>query len=319
MTASSPPGRGRQDPARGILLKILSILGIMGMTSAIKALEGTVPPGEVVFFRSLFALPPILVWLALRGDLPGALAARNRWGHVWRSLAGVTAMSLMFVSLALLPLTEVVAITYAAPLFITVFAALILGERIRLYRITAILIGFAGVSLVMWPRLTALGEAEASLAQALGALAALGAAVMMGVAQTFVRGLSKTETTGAIVFWFTSASTLMTGLTLPFAWVTPSAEQLLLLAAAGLAGGVGQTLLTAAYRYAEAGVIAPFEYVSMILAVAIGWFVFGEAPTLLVICGAALVSAGGILILWRERQLGLARDRSRKVKGPTLG
>ncbi|MGM0585515.1 MAG: DMT family transporter [Pseudomonadota bacterium] len=321
MSAPQTPqdGRPRPNPFTGILLKVLSVAVIMGMTSSVKALDGAIPAGEMVFFRSLFALPPIFVWLLARGGLPGALATRNPAGHAWRSVAGVAAMSLMFVGIGLLPLTEVVAITYAAPLFITLFAALILGERIRLYRMSAVGIGFLGVSLVMYPRLTALTDAEASLAEGLGALAALGAAVMMGIAQTFVRGLSKTETTAAIVFWFTLASTILTALTLPFAWVTPDVTQFALLVAAGVSGGVAQILLTAAYRYAEAGVIAPFEYVSMIMAVAIGFFVFGEVPTLVVLGGAALVTTGGILIIWRERQLGRDRDRSRRARGSALG
>ena len=121
------------------------------------------------------------------------------------------------------------------------------------------------------------------------------------------------------MFWFTAACTVMTGLALPFFWQTPDATQWLLLLTAGTAGGVGQILLTSSYRYAEAAVIAPFEYVSMILAVAIGWFVFGEAPTLVVLGGAALVTLSGILIIWRERRLGIERRASKSVRQPPLG
>lgn len=313
------------NPLTGIALKVASVAVLMLLSGSVKALEGAVPPGEVVFFRSLLALPPIVIWLMIRGDFPGALATRRPVGHALRSLAGTGAMSMMFVALSLLPLTEVIAITYAAPLFITLFAAALLGERIRLYRMTAVAVGFAGVLLVMWPRLTLLGGAEgaatdpAAADHALGAVVALGAAVMMGLAQTQVRGLSKVETTAAIVFWFTLSSTILALFTLPFGWIMPTPWQLALLVTGGLAGGVGQIMLTAAYRYAEAGVIAPFEYTSMILAVAVGWFVFGEAPTLLVLAGAGLVTAGGILIIWRERQLGLERNASRRAKLPPIG
>ncbi|MDF2235849.1 DMT family transporter [Albimonas sp. CAU 1670] len=324
MTAPASAPQDAPNPFTGILLKVISVGVLMGLTSSVKALDGEIPTVEVLFFRSFFALPPIVIWLALRGELPGGLRTPNPMGHVWRSLAGMAAMGCMFMALSLLPLTEVVAITYAAPLFITVFAAIFLGERLRLYRMAAIGLGFAGVLLVMAPRL--LGEdpgaAEAAArwgSPALGALIALTAAVMMGLAQTFVRGLSKTETTAAIVFWFTAACTVMAGLALPFAWKTPDAEQWLLLIAGGTAGGVGQILLTSSYRYAEAAVIAPFEYVSMILAVAIGFFLFGEAPTLVVIAGAALVTVSGILIIWRERRLGIERRASRSARTPPFG
>ncbi|MGR3783628.1 MAG: DMT family transporter [Albimonas sp.] len=329
-TASGPAEP--PNPFTGILLKVVSVAVLMGLTSSVKALDGAIPTVEVLFFRSFFALPPIVIWLALRRDLPGGLRTPNPMGHVWRSLAGAAAMSCMFLALTMLPLTEVVAITYAAPLFITVFAAMFLGERVRLYRLAAVALGFLGVLLVMAPRLV--GDEGGGLSTAgvepgdedigwgspaVGAMIALVAAVLMGLAQTFVRGLSKTETTAAIVFWFTAACTVMTGLALPFFWQTPDATQWLLLLTAGTAGGVGQILLTSSYRYAEAAVIAPFEYVSMILAVAIGWFVFGEAPTLVVLGGAALVTLSGILIIWRERRLGIERRASKSVRQPPLG
>ncbi len=309
----------RLNPLTGIMLKVCSVAVLMGLTSSIKALGDAIPIGEMLFFRSFLALVPILAWLVWRGDFPRALRTERTWGHVWRALAGVCAMGLTFIALGLLPLTEVVAITYAAPLFITLFAALFLGERIRLYRMAAVALGFCGVLLVMLPRLTAFGDASAGGTAALGAFAALCAAVFMGLAQTFVRGLSKVETTAAIVFWFTLASTGITALSLPFGWVTPTGEQMLLLCTAGLAGGVGQILLTSSYRYAEAAVIAPFEYVSMVLAIAVGWFIFGEAPTWLVISGAGLVTLAGILIIWRERQLGLKHDEARRARTSPLG
>ncbi|WP_339949038.1 DMT family transporter [uncultured Albimonas sp.] len=337
MTASAapPPAADPSDapnPFTGILLKVISVAVLMGLTGSVKALDGSIPTVEVLFFRSFFALPPIVIWLALRRDLPGGLRTPNPMGHVWRSLAGAGAMSCMFLALTLLPLTEVVAITYAAPLFITLFAALFLGERLRLYRMAAVGVGFLGVLLVMAPRL--LGDESGALSTsgiepgeegarwgspALGVLIALVAAVMMGLAQTFVRGLSKTETTAAIVFWFTAACTVMAGVLLPFVWQTPDATQWLLLLTAGTAGGVGQILLTSSYRYAEAGVIAPFEYVSMVLAVAVGWFIFGEAPTLVVLGGAGLVTVSGILIIWRERRLGIERRASRSARQTPLG
>ena len=136
------------------------------------------------------------------------------------------------------------------------------------------------------------------------------------LAQVFVRRLVMTEQTSAIVFWFSITSTILGLLTLPFGWVVPSLREAVLLVSIGLLGGLGQILMTSSYRYADASLVAPFEYVSMLLALAIGWFVFGEAPTLVMLAGAALVIAAGILIIWRERQLGLERTRQRKAMSP---
>ena len=105
-------------------------------------------------------------------------------------------------------------------------------------------------------------------------------------------------------------------LTLPFGWVMPDARTFALLVTTGFLGGIGQIFLTSAYRYGEASLVAPFEYVSMILSVAIGWFLFSEAATPVMLAGASLVILAGILIIWRERKLGLERNRQRKVMTP---
>ena len=109
----------------------------------------------------------------------------------------------------------------------------------------------------------------------------------------------------------------MLGLTtLPFGWIMPDTTTAMLLVGSGILGGVAQILLTSAYRLADASLVAPFEYVSMLLAIAIGWYVFAEAPTPVVLIGAALVIGAGIAIIWRERQLGLERSRQRKAMTP---
>ena len=124
------------------------------------------------------------------------------------------------------------------------------------------------------------------------------------------------EKTAAIVFWFSVTSTTMSLATLPFGWVWPTAWEAALLVGAGLMGGVGQIFLTTSYREADASVIAPFDYASMIFALLIGWFVFKEVPTWTMLGGAALVVTAGIVIIWREHQLGLERARQRKAMTP---
>jgi drug/metabolite transporter (DMT)-like permease len=161
-----------------------------------------------------------------------------------------------------------------------------------------------------------LGPATAGAAEALGAMLVLGSAVFAALAQVFIRKLVATEGTAAIVLWFSVSASGLALVTLPFGWVWPSPRLWVLLVTTGLLGGVGQILLTAAYRQADASLIAPFDYASMLFALLIGWFVFAEMPTATMLAGAAIVVLAGILIIWRERWLGLERARQRKAMTP---
>ena len=142
------------SPLRGIALKLGAITLFSAMAALVKAGVAQVPTGEAVFFRSFFAMPVIVVWLAMRGDLSTGFRTRHPMGHLWRGLIGVSAMGCGFGALGLLPLPEVTALGYAAPLLTVIFAAILLGERIRLFRITAVVLGLVGVCVVLWPRLT---------------------------------------------------------------------------------------------------------------------------------------------------------------------
>ncbi len=289
------------------------------MFALIKATSQDVPPGEAVFFRSLFALPVLIVWLILRGDFPQKLKARDPMGHVWRGLMGTFAMASGFFAIGLLPLPEVVAIGYAAPLLVTMLAAMFLGEKIRLVRLSALLLGFFGVMLILSPRLTIMETEVTTRLQTIGAMAALMAALFSALAQVFARKLVATETTGSIVFYFSLMSTFLALLTLPYGWKIPSSEQAFLLVSAGLLGGVGQILLTESYRHAEVAVIAPFEYCSIILALLFGYFVFNEYPTGIMMVGVALIITAGIIIIERERRLGIKRTGKARSTVPNQG
>jgi drug/metabolite transporter (DMT)-like permease len=304
-----------QRPLRGIALKLASVLVFIVMASLIKAVSAHVPPGQTVFFRSFFAIPVILVWLTMRHELTTGFRAQSPLGHFWRGFAGTLAMGLGFAGLAYLPLPEVTAIGYAAPLLTVVFAAMFLGEEVRAFRITAVAIGLAGVMIVLAPRLSVL-DGGAGHAQALGAMLVLTSAVFAALAQVFVRKLVMTEKTPAIVFWFSVTASVLALTTLPFGWVWPTAWEATLLVTAGLLGGVGQILLTSSYREADASLVAPFDYASMIFALGIGYFVFAEVPTRTMLLGAGIVIFAGCLIIWRERQLGLERARQRKAMTP---
>jgi drug/metabolite transporter (DMT)-like permease len=303
------------NPLRGIALKLVSVLIFITMSAMIKATADHVPPGQTVFFRSAFAIPVILVWLMWRHELSTGLRTRNPFGHVWRGLMGTLAMGLGFASLAYLPLPEVTAIGYTAPLLTVVFAAMFLGEQVRAFRISCVVLGMVGVLIVVSPRLTVI-NGSADPAEAFGAMLVLSSAVFAALAQVFVRKLVQVEQTAAIVFWFSVTATLLSLLTLPYGWVMPTRTEAGLLVMAGLMGGVGQIFLTSSYRSADASVVAPFDYASMLFALAFGWFFFDEVPTLTMLAGATLVITAGVLIILRERQLGMARARQRKAMTP---
>lgn len=302
-------------PLRGIALKLASVLVFIVMSSLIKATAQHVPAGEAVFFRSFFAIPVIVAWLAMRRELSSGFKAVAPLGHVWRGLMGTLAMGMGFAGLAYLPLPEVTAIGYAAPLLTVIFAAMFLGEEVRVFRIASVILGLVGVLIVLSPRLTVLQGATGH-AEALGAMLVLGGAVFAALAQVFVRKLVLTERTPAIVFYFSLTATTLSLVTLPFGWVWPSPFEAALLVAAGLLGGVAQIFLTSSYREADASLVAPFDYASMLFALGIGYFVFAEVPTWTMMAGAVLVVTAGCLIIWRERKLGLERARGRKAMTP---
>ena len=303
----------RNLPATAVALKVIAVFLFTCMAAMIKAATESVPAGQALFFRCFFSIPVILLWLWSRNELREGLIPKSLTGHIWRGVFGTTAMGMTFAGLMLLPLPEVTAIGYATPIFTVIFAAIFLGERIRLFRISAVALGLVGVLIVMWPRLSVNDLSDAAT---IGALLVLGASVLRALVQIFIRQMVKTEHTAAIVFWFMTTATVMSLTTIPFGWVMPSAWDAGLLITAGAIGAVAQILVTSSYRFGAASMLAPFDYTSMIFAVLIGWLIFSELPTLVMILGSTLVIAGGALIIWRERQLGKEHRRARSVTDP---
>jgi len=295
---------------RGILLMISAISLFVVMGSLVKAAV-RIPSGETVFFRAFCSMPVICLWLAVRGELNSGLRVTSWRSHALRGLAGSVAMGLGFFGLKLIPLPEATAIRFVTPILLVIFAAFFLGEKIRLIRLSAVLVGLVGVMIVMWPRLS-LDMNDLAL---VGALVTLGSAMLAALAQVFLKSMAGTERTTAIVFWFSLTASCLALLTVPFGWVMPEGVEWVYLIGAGLVGGIGQILLTSSYKYADASTLAPFTYVSMIWALIIGYFVFGEVPTVPMLAGAALVISAGVAIVLRERQLGLKRAAEARVHG----
>jgi drug/metabolite transporter (DMT)-like permease len=301
------------NPMRGIAMKVLSIMLFISMQSMVKLAGPGIATGEITFFRSFFALVPIMGWLAFRGQLGGSFKTANPMGHFYRGFVGVSSMGLGFYGIVHLPLPEAIAIGYAMPLFAVIAGAVLLGEDVRRYRWGAVAAGFIGVLVILWPRLTLFDSGKLGPNEFAGVMAVLFSAALAAVAMVHVRQLVRTERTPTIVLYFSLSSAIFSLGTLPFGWAWPSWEQATLLICAGFVGGIGQILLTESYRYAEVSTIAPFEYTSIIWGTIFGYYLFGDLPGGTLLFGAAIVIGAGIFILFREtrRQIDTGRkDRT---------
>lgn len=310
--------------ATGILLKLLSTMAFTCMSTLVRVAGREVPVGQVVFCRSFFALIPLFLMLAFRREIMEAFQYTSFRSHMKRGVIGATGMFSGFVGLTLLPLADSTAISYAAPLMVVPLAYFLLGEQVRVYRWTAVAIGFVGVLVILWPHLDIAALSSRTEAQRHGAMFALGGAVCAAFATIQVRRLVNTETTASIVFTFMALCAVLALLTWPLGqyvpfigqWVVPSPWQAFILVMVGVFGGLGQIFLTISYRHADTSLIAPFEYFSMIWAIIMGYLVFADLPSIYVITGGGIVVASGIFVIWREQKLGLERARQRKVATP---
>ena len=301
--ATPTPDREAARRGRAIALMILGVGLFSIMDALVKWLGESYPTVQLVFFRSLFAFIP-LGFLVFRDGVSQALRMNDRQGHLLRATVGVIALWAFFYAFAHMPLADVIAITFAAPVFVTALSVPLLGEKVGVRRWCAVLVGFLGVLIMVQP--------GAGVFQTV-ALVPLGGVVFYALAMVFVRKLSRTETSASIVFYFTLACTLVSGAALPFSWVTPEPWDWALLVALGLIGGMAQITFTRAVSLADVSVIMPFEYTAMLWAVVLGFFIWGEVPGNNIWIGVAIVMASGLYILYREASLGLVRGRARKL------
>ncbi len=295
-------GAPRADaPFAGILYKISATLGFAAMAACIKAAGEGYPVGEVVFFRSAFALPPVLIWAWMAGNLQDAWRTRNPWMHVSRSTIGIAAMAMSFIALADLPLADWTVIGFAMPIFATILAASLLNEPVGSWRAGAVVAGFVGVLVIVGPKL--------SFEHGVPALIMLCSTLCAGMVIVIIRRISRTETGISIAFYFMLSCTLASAATLPFAWKTPDTYGLILLIASGVFGGLAQVCNTFAYAKAQPSLLGPFDYTGLIWAVILGVAIFDDWPDWTVWVGAVIIVGSGLVIAWRERQLGLQKQR----------
>jgi drug/metabolite transporter (DMT)-like permease len=289
MSAPLSPSLSSSTAARAIGLMMMAVFLFAVMDAMIKWQGAVYPVLQIVFFRSAFGLlisiGPVL------HDGRRLLATKRPWLHLLRALLGFGALFCFFEAFVRMPFADVYAISFASPLFITALSVPFLGEKVGWRRWTAVGVGLVGVLLMVRP-----GAGVFEVA----AMIALAGTLCYAVAMILVRLLARTDSNIAIVFYFGIMATFLSGLTLPFVWVTPAWEDLLWLALIGIIGGAAQLILTQSFRMAPVSLLTPFEYVAMLWAVLFGWLFWRELPDPYFYAGAPLVVASGLYILHRE-------------------
>jgi drug/metabolite transporter (DMT)-like permease len=228
---------------------------------------------------------------------PGFASLRTRrvWAHVGRMALGLGAMGLNFLAFILLPLAEATTIGFSVPIFSVVLAAIVLGEPTGKWRWSAVAAGFAGVLLTVQP-----GRGDVPL---LGASVALVAALMTASVTIVIRRLGATERAATTVFWFAVSSLVPLALAMLVFARSHDPVTWMLLAGMGLAGGLAQLTLTGALRLAPVALVMPMDYTSLLWALLLGSWIFGELPTPWIWIGAPVIIASGLVIVWREHRL----------------
>jgi drug/metabolite transporter (DMT)-like permease len=299
---ADPPA---QRPLYALLLRLAAAATLSLMLALVKlASESGLSLPEILFWRQLPTIPLILLLFWATGRL-GKLRSSRMGQHSIRAILGLIGMTLNFGAVTLLPLAEATSFNFTAAIWAVVLSALILHEKVGIWRWSAVVLGFTGVLVIAQP-----GDGHIPL---LGAAVALGAAFMIALISIYIRDLTKTEDSLTIVFYFSLFSVPLLALSLPFVWQTKNAEQWFYLLALGGSGLLGQYLLTSALRYGSVASVIVMDYSALIWATLFGWSLFGLLPTTTTWLGAPLIVGAGLLIAWREHQL------SRPTRNLTVG
>ena len=280
---------------RGIVLRILAGMALAVMFAGVKwVADHGVGLIESLFYRQLGTTLAAILFVGLSSGF-ASLRTRRMGGHVVRMSVGLVAMGLNFLAFTLLPMAEATAIGFSVPIFSTLLAAILLGEKTGLWRWGAILAGFAGVLVIVQP-----GSGHIALT---GGLVAIAAALSTACATIAIRRLGATEAAATTVFWFGASSLIPLGLAMPFVGQAHSAQVFAVIGVIAVAGGAAQLFLTGALRLAPVALVMPMDYLSLLWASLLGFLVFSQLPSHWTLVGAPLVIGAGLVILWREQRL----------------
>ena len=283
----------RADRLRGILL-MLAAVGVFSIMDALmKQLTLRYPPLQVAFLRGASSLPFVFLTYFLTGRL--RMLRPVRWGlHVLRALFAVLMMWGFLWALARASLADTYAIFMSAPLLVVLAASMLLGEKVDRHLWFAIVVGLAGVIVMLRPST----EGIVSLA----GLAALASALAYALVVVMVRFMARTETTASMVFWYLVMLSIGAGALAAPGWVPIASSDAYWILAIGLAGWAGQHLITEAFRLAPAALVAPYEYTALLWGIGIDWVVWQALPGARMLVGACIVVSAGLYLLHRERQ-----------------
>lgn len=260
------------------------------MDTIVKWLSNGYPVSEILVFRNLFGLLPLLVALALTGGLK-SLRSPQPLLMCWRALFALGAGFMFFAALRTIPLADAFALAFTSPLFITALSVPILAEKVGIHRWSAVILGFIGTLVILRPTGQTFDPA---------ALLVIGAALCYAMVMLLTRKLAPRNTTLSMMIWTAVISLGISGAIAPFEWVAPSGPDFALLAVMGLIGSAGMFMIGQGYRYAPAAVIAPLDYSVLLWGVVFGWLLWQELPDQYVWIGAAVVAISGIYIVQRE-------------------
>ena len=279
----------------GMGLRLAAAIALAVMFAAVKwAGQHGVSVGESLFYRQIGTALCAVGWVAF-GPGFASLKTKRVGAHVARMAIGLIAMGLNFLSFILLPLAEATSIGFSVPIFATMLAALLLGERTGWWRWSAVLAGFVGVLVIVQPGSAHIGTYGGSVAVA--------ASLCTAAATIAIRRLGATEPAAATVFWFGLSSLVPLALVMPFVARPHDGHTVAVIVGLSLAGGIAQLLLTGALRLAPVALVMPMDYSSLLWAILLGWLVFDQLPSRWTWLGAPIVIGAGLVILWREQRL----------------
>ena len=248
------------------------------------------PIGQVLFFRGFFGI--VFYFFIIPKDRFHNFYITKRAGlHFLRCFSGLIALVAIFIALRSLPLATVVSISFAAPIFTTIFSIFLLQEKVGIYRWLAVIIGFIGILVITEPGISSL-----NIFYIFPIIFCLG---LSYVAIT-IRQLSTTEPVWLISFYFSLSITLLSFLTIPYGWVLPDLRDFLVLSMVGIFGGVANLWLGQSYKYSEVSLVTPLKYLALLFAIIFGYFIWDEIPTIKTLFGALLVIVSTMIIFRRE-------------------
>ncbi len=284
---------------RGVLLALLAFGFYATHDVFVKFLGGRYAPFQIVFFSVLLAFPLVTVML-LRDQTADTLRPRHPWWSAARTAAALVTGVTAFYAFAVLPLAQVYAILFAAPLVVTVLSIPILGEKVGIHRWAAVIIGLAGVLVVLRPGAATLG---------IGHVAALTAAFTGAFGSIVVRKIGAEERSAVLILYPMVANFFAMGALMPLTYKPMPAEHLGMLALVAALGFLGTLCIIEAYRRADAALVAPMQYSQILWASAYGIAFFDEVPGGATVLGAALVIVSGVYIVLRESLAGTSQNR----------